>query len=127
MVTCRATLDVPKELVRYLARILRAHRRALDARANNRALTCYNQAILVLRHFRDRTDTNRLATDHGISRATVYRYVDEGITVLADQPQTSTKPWDRPKTTDWTTSSWTESSSPPIAARKRPPASKMSR
>lgn len=85
MVTCRATLDVPKELVRYLARLLRAHRRALGTRANTRSLTCYNQAILILRHYRDRTDPTRLATDHTISRATAYRYIDEGTTVLANQ------------------------------------------
>src|SRR5699024_5591625 len=85
LVTCRATLDVPKELVRYLARLLRAHRRALGTRANTRSLTCYNQAILILRHYRDRTDPTRLATDHTISRATAYRYIDEGTTVLANQ------------------------------------------
>lgn len=72
------------ELVRYLARLLRAHRRNLGTRTNTRALTCYNQAILILRHFRDRTDPTRLATDHTIFRATAYRYIDEGTTVLAE-------------------------------------------
>lgn len=85
MVTYRATLDVPRELVRYLARLLRTHRRTLGTRTNTRALTCYNQAVLVLRHYRDRTDPARLATDHRISRATAYRYIDEGTIVLADQ------------------------------------------
>ncbi|GAB3710581.1 transposase family protein [Nocardiopsis oceani] len=85
MVTYRATLDVPAELVRHLACLLRSHRRTLGTRANTRALSCHHQAILVLRHFRDRTDAHRLATDHGISRATAYRYIDEGTTVLADQ------------------------------------------
>src|SRR5699024_3742177 len=85
LVTCRATLDVTKTLFRYLARPLRAHRRALGTRANTRSLTCYNQAILILRHYRDRTDPTRLATDHTISRATAYRYIDEGTTVLANQ------------------------------------------
>ena len=83
MVTYRATLDVPMELVRYLARLLRTHRRNLGTRTNTRSLACYNQAILILRHFRDRTDPTRLATDHHISRATAYRYIDEGTTVLA--------------------------------------------
>lgn len=85
MVTYRATLDVPRELVRYLARLLRTHRRSLGTRTNTRSLTCYNHAILVLRHFRDRTEATRLATDHNISRATAYRYINEGTTVLANQ------------------------------------------
>ncbi|WP_152477054.1 hypothetical protein [Nocardiopsis salina] len=77
------------ELVRYLERLLRTHRRNLGTRTNTRSLTCYNQAILILRHFRDRTDPTRLATDHHISRATAYRYIDEGTTMLPGQaPQT---------------------------------------
>jgi hypothetical protein len=35
--------------------------------------------------FRDRTAPGALARDHGISRATGYRYVDEVIAVLAEQ------------------------------------------
>ena len=38
--------------------------------------------MLGLRRFRDRTAPDALARDHGISRATAYRYLDE---VLADQ------------------------------------------
>src|SRR5262249_41886319 len=38
-----------------------------------------------LRWFRDRTACDALARDHGISRATAYRYLDEVITVLAEQ------------------------------------------
>ncbi len=38
-----------------------------------------------LRWFRDRTTANALARDHGISRATGYRYLDGVITVLARQ------------------------------------------
>jgi hypothetical protein len=41
--------------------------------------------VLGLRWFRDRTTPDALARDHGISRATAYRYLDEVITVLADQ------------------------------------------
>jgi hypothetical protein len=36
-----------------------------------------------LRWFRDRTAIGTLARDHGVSRATGYRYVDEMIEVLA--------------------------------------------
>ena len=39
--------------------------------------------MLGLRWFRDRTTADALARDHGISRATAYRYLDEFITVLA--------------------------------------------
>jgi hypothetical protein len=38
-----------------------------------------------LRWFRDRTSPDALARDHGISRATAYRYLDEVIAVLAGQ------------------------------------------
>jgi hypothetical protein len=41
--------------------------------------------VLELRWFRDRTVADALARDHGISRATAYRYLDEVIAVLADQ------------------------------------------
>jgi len=51
----------------------------------SRALTCFWQAVLGLRWFRDRTAPDALARDHGISRATAYRYMDEVIAVLAEQ------------------------------------------
>jgi hypothetical protein len=41
--------------------------------------------VLVLRWFRHRTNPGELGRDHGISRATAYRYVDEVIEVLAAQ------------------------------------------
>jgi hypothetical protein len=51
----------------------------------SRALSCFWQAVLGLRWFRDRTRPDALARDHGISRATAYRYLNEVIDVLADQ------------------------------------------
>jgi hypothetical protein len=54
-------------------------------RGGSRALTCFWQAVLGLRWFRDRVTPDALARDHGISRATAYRYVEEVIAVLADQ------------------------------------------
>ena len=51
----------------------------------SRALTCFWEAVLGLRWFRDRATPEALARDHGISRATAYRYVDEVIAVLAEQ------------------------------------------
>ena len=41
--------------------------------------------MLGLRWFRDRTAADALARDHGISRATAYRYLDEVVIVLAEQ------------------------------------------
>ena len=85
MITYRATLDVPRELARYLGRLLHAERRDRGTRKGSRALTCYEQAVLGLRWFRQNTDITSLARDHGISRATGYRYLDEVVTVLAER------------------------------------------
>jgi hypothetical protein len=38
-------LDVPRELVRYPARLLTAERRAIGTRTGIRALTCLNGAL----------------------------------------------------------------------------------
>src|SRR5258708_9421541 len=85
MISYRATLDVPRELVQFTARLLLAERRRRGTPQGSRALTCFWQAVMGLRWFRDRTSPDALARDHGISRATAYRYLDEVITVLADQ------------------------------------------
>lgn len=85
MITYRATLDVPRELVHHLSKLLGAERRRLGTRKGTRALTCFQQAIMALRWFRDRTDRTALGRDHRVSRATAYRYIDEAIDVLADQ------------------------------------------
>lgn len=78
-------LDVPRELVLYVARLLRAERAARGTRKGTRALTCYRQALFVLAWFRDRPDVERLGAGFGLSRASAYRYRDEGITVLEAQ------------------------------------------
>jgi len=78
-------LDVPAELVRYLSRLLAAERRRRGTPAGSRKLTCRDQAILALRWFRDRTRIEALGRDHGISRATAYRYVAEAVDVLSEQ------------------------------------------
>lgn len=74
-----------RELVQHLACLLYAHRRACGTRRGTRALTCFYQALMVLVWFRKAEDMTLLAAGFGISRATAYRYRDEGITVLADQ------------------------------------------
>lgn len=85
MIAYRAMLDVPRELAQYLARLLHAERRERGTRRRSRALTCFQQAVLGLRWFREDRDIPALARDHGISRATGYRYLDELIEVLAAQ------------------------------------------
>ena len=85
MIAYRATLDVPREVVWSVAKLLAAERRRRGTPRGSRALTCFWQAVLGLRWFRDRTTPDALARDHGISRATAYRYLDEVIAVLADQ------------------------------------------
>jgi hypothetical protein len=76
---------VPAELVRYLSRLLAGERRLRGTPARSRKLTCRDQAVLALRWFRDRTRIEALGRDHGVSRATAYRYVAEAVDVLSQQ------------------------------------------
>jgi hypothetical protein len=78
-------LDVPAELVGYLSRLLAAERRYRGTPAGSRRLSCRDQGVLALRWFRDRTRIEALGRDHGISRATAYRYVAEAVDVLSAQ------------------------------------------
>jgi hypothetical protein len=78
-------LDVPAELLRYLSRLLAAERRRRVTPARSRKLSCRDQAVLALRWFRDRTRIEALGRDHGVSRATAYRYVAEAVDVLSQQ------------------------------------------
>ena len=83
MLSYRVMLDVPVQLVVFVARLLAAHRREIGTRRGTRALTCGRQAVFALAWFRDRPDIARLGKGFGISQATAYRYLDEAITVLA--------------------------------------------
>jgi hypothetical protein len=85
VIAYRATLDVPRELVQFVAELLTEERRRRGTPRGSRALTCFWEAVLGVRWFRDRTAPDALARDHGISRATAYRYLDEVIAVLADE------------------------------------------
>jgi hypothetical protein len=82
-----AMLDVPRELVQYVGRLLAAERQARGTRRRTRALTCFYQALMVLVWFRKADDVTLLGAGFGISRATAYRYRDEGIAVLAAQAE----------------------------------------
>lgn len=87
MITYSATLDVPRGLVRYVAKLLRAERRHRGTRKNSRALSCWKQAVFVLAWFwfwfRKKEDIALLGAGFGLSRATSYRYHAEGVEVLA--------------------------------------------
>lgn len=85
MIAYRAMLDVPRDLIRQVATLLRAERRARGTRKGTRALTCWFQALLVLAWFRNQGDIAVVGAGFGVSRATAYRYRDEVIDVLAAQ------------------------------------------
>jgi hypothetical protein len=89
VIAYRAMLDVPRELVVHLSRLLAAHRRGLGTRKQTRALTCWRQAAFALVWFRDRgVDLRVLGAGFGISRATAYRYRDEALLVLTGLART---------------------------------------
>ena len=78
-------LDVPRELIVYVAELLRLERRRRGTRRGARLLTPFRQAVFVLAWFRDGGDVERLGAGFGLSRATAYRYRDEGIGALAEK------------------------------------------
>jgi DDE superfamily endonuclease len=84
-VTYTAVLPVDEATVQFVSALLAADRRRRRARSKRRALGCYRQAVLVLRWFLDGTRLAQLAADNDIGRSTAYRYLHEGIDVLADQ------------------------------------------
>jgi hypothetical protein len=75
----------PGELAQFVARLLCAERRRRGTPRGSRVLSCFWQAVLGLRWFCDRPGPGALARDHGISRATAYRYTDEVTGVLAGE------------------------------------------
>ncbi|MFD7137896.1 transposase family protein [Streptomyces sp. NPDC059894] len=82
-VTYTAVLDVKRSTAEHLARLLRDHRIAARTRRGRRALGCFRQAVLVLRWFIDNARLSQLARDNDLSASTAYRYLHEGLTVLA--------------------------------------------
>jgi hypothetical protein len=85
VIAYRAMLDVPTDLVRYVAKLLRAERRRRGTRKNTRAATCWKQAVFALTWFRKNEDIAVLGAGFGLSRATAYRYHAEALRVLAAQ------------------------------------------
>jgi DDE superfamily endonuclease len=84
-VTYTAVLPVEEPTVQFVSALLAADRRRRRARPKRRALGCYRQAVLVLRWFLDGSRLAQLAADNDIGRSTAYRYLHEGIDVLAER------------------------------------------
>ncbi|OIJ90403.1 hypothetical protein BIV24_17760 [Streptomyces colonosanans] len=78
MVAYVATLDVPRHVVDYLSRLLATRRRQIGTprsdRSSRRCWCCAGSGCV-----------HCLVRDTGISQATGYRYLHEGIDALAGQ------------------------------------------
>lgn len=61
-----------------------AERLRRGTRFGTRALSCHDQAVLVLRWFLDDARRSQLATDNRVSKSAVYDYLNEGVDVLAE-------------------------------------------
>jgi hypothetical protein len=102
VIAYRAMLDVPRELVGYVSRLLAAHRRALGTRKGTRILTPWRQAVFGLVWFRNRgRDIAQLGAGFGLSRATAYRYHDEVLYVLSAQAPDLTEALQRVQAEGW--------------------------
>jgi hypothetical protein len=87
-ITYTAELDMPREVVLFLAGLLRAERLRRRTCAGTWALGEFKQAVLIIRWLVDGARIARLAADNTISHATCDRYVEEGVTVLKTQAPT---------------------------------------
>jgi hypothetical protein len=84
-VTYTAALPIGASTVHHLSVLLHRERIRLGTRRRRRRLGCWRQAVLVLRWLCDATRIAQLAADNRVSLATAYRYLHEGIDVLAAQ------------------------------------------
>ncbi len=62
-------LDVPRELVAYVSKLLAAEWRARGTRTGTRLLACWRQALYALAWFRGKPDIPRLGRGFGLSQA----------------------------------------------------------
>jgi zinc-finger of transposase IS204/IS1001/IS1096/IS1165 len=83
--SCALTLDVDRETVWYVARLLSGGRRRRGTRRGMRVLAPFERALFGLAWLRDQCDVGRLGAGFGLSRATAYRCRDEVLEVLSDQ------------------------------------------
>lgn len=82
MVTYRATLDLPDELVSFVENVVAARRSEL--RSPWRALTSFDQAVLTLVWLRDGDTFAQLGAHFGVSTDTAWRYCTEAVLALAE-------------------------------------------
>ena len=82
-VTYTAVLPADADTVQFVSALLAADQRRRRTRPKRQALRRYRQVVLVLRWFLDGTRLAQLAADNRIGRSTAYRYLHEGIEVLA--------------------------------------------
>jgi hypothetical protein len=83
LVTYTAVLPIGEHTVAMLCTLLSLERARRGTRQGRRALDCYAHTILVLRWFCDGTRIAQLARDNQVSSSSAYRYLHEGIDVLA--------------------------------------------
>lgn len=83
IVAYTAVLDVKASTVTYLVGLFNDLRVRIGTRAGTRALSSWSQAVMVLRWFIDGARMRDLVRDNGIASSTGYKYLHEGITVLA--------------------------------------------
>jgi len=102
VITYSATLDVPAETATLVTDLLIAERRRRGTGVGARAASARTQALLVLRWFREDTGMPTLARDAGVSQATGYRYLHEGIDVLAAQAPDLHEVLEAGKAAGWT-------------------------
>lgn len=82
-VTYTAVLPIAEATVEFVAGLLDTERQRRGTRW--RKLTCFDQAVLVLRWFVDGTRLKQLACDNDIGKTTAYAYLHETIDMLAEQ------------------------------------------
>jgi hypothetical protein len=83
MYGCR--LPMRRATVAFVAGLLEEVRRERATRAGRRSLSCFDQAVLVVRWFLDATRLAQLASDNRLGVSTAYRYLHEGLDALAAQ------------------------------------------
>src|SRR3954454_17806858 len=82
-VSDRARLAVSAAVLKAVTSWIARHRRRPGTRPGQRAATVHTQVVLVLRWLRHRLDLLPLALQARISIATAYRYLHEGVDVIA--------------------------------------------
>ncbi|GGI66931.1 transposase [Microbispora rosea subsp. aerata] len=85
MIAYPAMLDVPRELLGYVGRLLYWERRRRGTPKGSRRLTCFYQALFALAWFRSKPNIRLHGIAFGLSQATAYRYLHEVIDVLSSQ------------------------------------------